>query len=214
MATKKKSTTKAAKNEAPKLDKWQKLNIFLIIVSLAGFIGWVWEFILMEIKGGFSHLYVNGGNFLPWMNLYAYGAIVILITCYRLRKKPWVVFLVGMISTGLLELFAGWAVYTVGNGMRYWDYSKSWIGVGHINGFVCPASVFVFGLAALFLIYVIMPRCIALVQRMPRKTLLILAASIFAIIMVDDIVNLTLKNLDQPTARDFYIDRGWVVFEE
>ena len=100
------------------------------------------------------------------------------------------------------------------NGERYWDYSKSWIGVGNINGFVCPASVIVFGLASMLLIYAVLPSCVFLVKRVPKKTLFIMAASVFSIIIIDDVVNLTLKNLNKPTAQDFYIEHGWVIYKE
>ena len=205
---------KPERAEEPKLDQWQWLGVVLLIISLAGFIGWVWEFILMEVEGGFQNLYVNGGNLLPWMNIYAYGAVIILLVCYRLRKHPWLVFLSGAISTGLLELFAGWLVYVMYNGARYWDYSTSWIGIGHINGFVCPASACVFGLGAVLLIYCLLPRCISLAQHMTRKKFLTLAIALFSIIIIDDAINLTLKNLDMPTAQDFYLNRGWVIFEK
>ncbi|MCR5832872.1 MAG: putative ABC transporter permease [Candidatus Saccharibacteria bacterium] len=200
--------------EEAHLDKWQRLGVILLVIVVAGFIGWTWEFILAEFKGGFRNFYVNGGNLLPWMNLYAYGAIVILLTTYRMRKHPWAVFLTGAISTGLLEWFAGWLVYTVGNGTRYWDYSDSAIGIGHINGFVCPASACVFGLGALLLVYCLLPHCIKLAQRMSRKKFLTIAIALFSIIIIDDLINLTLKNLDMPTAQDFYVNRGWVLLEK
>lgn len=200
--------------EEAKLDKSQQVGVLLLIVVVAGFIGWLWEFLLAEFKGGFQNLYVNGGNFLPWMNLYAYGAVVLLLTSYRLRKHPWAVFATGAIVTGLLEWLAGWLVYTMGNGTRYWDYSKSAIGIGHINGFVCPASACAFGIGALLLIYVLLPRCIALAKRMPKRSFLALAIVLFALIMIDDLTNLTLKNMNKPTAQDFYVTRGWILLEK
>jgi hypothetical protein len=66
-----------------KLKLYQKIGVLLLIVVLAGFVGWVWEFLLAEIEGGFQHLYIKGGNLLPWMNIYAYGAIIIIVTTYK-----------------------------------------------------------------------------------------------------------------------------------
>lgn len=193
-----------------KLQTYQKIGIMLLIVVVSGFVGWVWEFLLAEIEGGFSHLYIKGGNLLPWMNIYAYGAILIIVTTYKLRKYPFAVFLVSAITCGLLEWFAGWVVYTVGNGTRYWDYATSWVGIGNIDGFVCPASVTVFGLGALLLMYLVLPFCIKLSKTMSKRAFLTLSITLFTIIMVDDITNLTLKNLNLPTAQDFYKALGWV----
>lgn len=208
------SSKRQDKNIEPKpLEKWQWVGILLLVFTVSGIIGWVWEFILMQIFGG-PGLYVNGGNFLPWMNIYGYGALLILLTCYKLRNRPWFVFLVGALVTGLLELFAGWIVYTVGNGTRYWDYSTSIFGIGHINGFVCPISASVFGLGALLLLYVLMPILTKLSRRFTKRAFLALAISLFTIFIVDDIVNLTLKNLNLKTAQDFYLEHGWVMYEE
>jgi len=138
-----------------KLKTYQKIVVILLIVVLSGFVGWVWEFLLAEFEGGFQHLYIKGGNILPWMNIYAYGALLIMLVSHKLKKYPWAVFLVSAVACGLLEWFAGWLVYTVGNGTRYWDYSTGFWSFGNIDGFVCPASAIAFGLGALVLIYVL-----------------------------------------------------------
>ena len=192
-----------------KLRVWQKVGILLLVVVIAGFVGWVWEFMLQEISGGFRHLYIKGGNLLPWISLYAYGAILVILTTYWIRKYPWAVFVVSALVCGLLELFAGWVVYTVGNGTRYWNYSGKWWAIGNIDGFVCPASVCAFGLGALLLMYWVLPFCIGLAKRMSRRAFLTLTITLFALVMVDDVTNLTLKNLDLPTAMNLYESWGW-----
>ena len=193
-----------------KLKPYQLVGIFMLVWVISGFVGWVWEFALAEIEGGFRHLYIKGGNLLPWMNIYAYGAVVIIATSYKLRKYPWAVFVVSALACGLLELFAGWIVYIVGNGTRYWDYSDSWWGFGNINGFVCPASAMAFGLGALALMYWLLPLCIFWARIMTKRAFLTLAISLFTVVMVDDITNLTLKNLGLPTAHNLYLKMGWV----
>lgn len=192
-----------------KLERYQWLLILLLVIVLAGFVGWVWEFLLQEFAGGFRYLYIKGGNLLPWLNLYAYGAVLIMLVSYRLRRYPWAVFLTSAVACGLLELFAGWVVYTVGNGTRYWDYTNSWFGWGNINGFVCPASAVVFGIAALLLMYFLVPFCAWLAKKMTRRSFSTLVITLFVLVIVDDVVNLTLKNLGLPTAQNFYEWLGW-----
>lgn len=193
-----------------KLERYQKIGVFLLIVVLAGFVGWVWEFMLQEIGGGFKALYIKGGNFLPWINLYAYGAVAILIATYKLRKYPWAVFVVSALVCGALELFAGWAVYTLGDGTRYWDYTHAWFGWGNINGFVCPASAAVFGIGALLLVYSLVPFCVKVAQKMTKRAFLTFTITLFTLVIVDDVTNLTLKNLGLPTAMNFY---EWLGFK-
>ena len=193
-----------------KLATYQKVGIIFLIVVLTGFIGWVWEFLLAEIEGGFQHLYIKGGNLLPWMNIYAYGALLIMLVSYKLRKYPWAVFVASTIACDLLELVAGWLVYTIGNGTRYWDYRNSFWGFGNIDGFVCPASAIAFGLGALGLMYWLLPRVIFWARKLRRRTFLTLSITLFTVVMLDDITNLTLKNLGLPTAHNFYQALGWV----
>lgn len=192
-----------------RLDWHQKIGIFCLVVVISGFAGWVWEFLLQEISEGFREIYIKGGNLLPWINIYAYGAVLTIVLTYKLRKKPALVFVVAAIATGLLEWFAGWAVYTFGDGTRYWNYTGKWWAIGNIDGFVCPASAIAFGLGALVLIYVLLPFCIKLALEMKKKVFSTLSITLLVVVLVDDITNLTLKNLGLPTAMNLYEDLGF-----
>ena len=187
-----------------KLEKYQKVGVLLLVVVIAGFFGWVYEFIFYFFNGGMKGFYMVGGNLLPWINIYAIGAVLILVTTWRLKRWPWAVFVISMVVTGVLEFLAGWIVYTVGNGTRYWDYNVEILNFGNIGGFVCLRSVLFFGVSALILTYLIVPFCIRLAVRMNRRAFLILAVSLFTVVMIDEAVNLTLKNCGLMTAVDFY----------
>ncbi len=186
------------------LDKWQKMGILMLVVVIGGFFGWVYEVFFYFLDGGCKEFYMEGGNFLPWINIYAIGALLILTTTWRLRKYPWAVFLISVVTTGLLELTAGWLVYKIGNGTRYWDYNNEILNFGNIGGFVCLRSVLFFGMSALILDYLIVPFCISLAQKMSRRAFLILAITLFSLVMIDELGNLVCKNLNLPTAMDFY----------
>ncbi len=192
-----------------KLERYQKIGILFLIVVISGVFGWFWEFLLQESSGGFQTLYIKGGNLLPWINLYAIGAILIITLTYRLRRYPWAVFLVAAVACGLLELLAGWLAYTLFDGARYWNYSEQWWAFGNLYGFICPASVCAFGIGALILIYGLLPWCIKLSQKMSRRVFLIFAIVPFALVMTDEIVNLVLKTFELPTAMDLYESWGW-----
>lgn len=192
-----------------RLKPYQEIGIYVLVFIISGSLGWLWEFFLGFAFSGFRDICVTGGNLLPWISLYAYGGVIILALTNRLRRYPWLVFVISALATGLLELFAGWAVYTVGNGTRYWDYSEVWWGFGSIDGFVCPVSTIVFGLGGLLLMYVLFPFCTNLAIKMKKKSFLTLVITLFVVIILDDIINLTLKNLGLPTAMDFYSSLGW-----
>ena len=191
-----------------KLDAYQKWGVFFLVVVIAGFVGWVYEFLFYFLNGGCTEWYMQGGNLLPWINIYAIGAVAIVATTYKMRKNPLAVFLVSVVVTGLVELIGGWLVYTLGNGTRYWDYNTEILNFGNIGGFVCLRSVLVFGVSALLLVYVIVPFCMYLARVMSRRVFLILSVSLFSLVMVDEATNLILKNLGQPTAMDFWRGLG------
>ena len=194
------------KSEKSPLKTYQKVGVAMLIFVIAGVIGWLYEFILAWLENG--HIYMKGGNLLPWINIYAFGALLIIATTYKFIKKPWAVFLISALVTGVLEGLAGWLVYTIGNGTRYWNYDYGIWNIGSINGFVCLASVTAFGLSALLLMYVVLPFCVRLATRMNKRAFIILTTTLFTLIVLDEITNLTLKNLSQPTAMDFYESLG------
>lgn len=192
------------------LEKWQWLGILMLLVVFAGFFGWVYEFIFYYFDGGTGEFYMQGGNFLPWINIYAIGAVLIIATCWKIRRWPWAVFMLSILVTGVLEFVAGWLVYTIGNGTRYWDYNTEIWNFGNIGGFVCLRSVLVFGVSALMLMYLIVPCFIVLARRMSKRAFLTLAITLFTLVLVDEIYNLLAsKFLSWPNAMDFYRSMGW-----
>lgn len=187
-----------------KLQTYQKLGIIFLLVVISGFFGWVYEFIFYFFDGGMQEWYMQGGNFLPWINIYAIGGLLIFFTTYKFKKYPLAVFFIAFFATGILELVAGWLVYTIGNGTRYWDYNTEILNFGNIGGFVCLRSVLFFGISALFLMYVIVPFCVYLSQKLSRKAFLILTITLFSIVMADELYNLTAKTFHLYSAMDFY----------
>jgi len=196
--------------EKIKLECWQWVGIMMLLIVFAGFFGWLYEFIFYYFDGGTGEFYMQGGNFLPWINIYAIGAILIVLACWKIRKYPWAVFLLSMIIAGIVEFIGGWLVYTIGNGTRYWDYNTEILNFGNIEGFVCLRSVLIFGFSALFLMYVVLPVAIWLSRKLSKKAFLALAISLFTIVMVDEVYNLLAsKFFGWPDAMDFYKSLGW-----
>lgn len=192
------------------LEKWQWVGIMMLLVVFAGFFGWVYEYIFYYFDGGTGDFYMQGGNFLPWINIYAIGAVLIVVSCWKVRRYPWVVFLVSFAVTGLLEFVSGWLVYTIGGGTRYWDYNVEIWNFGNIGGFVCLRSVTVFGLSALFLMYVVVPFVLWLMRKMSKRAFMTLAITLFTLVMVDEVYNLLAsKFFDWPDAMEFYRSLGW-----
>lgn len=196
--------------EKIKLERWQWVGILMLSVVFAGFFGWIYEFIFYYFDAGTGEFYMQGGNFLPWINIYAIGLIPIILACYKIRKYPWAVFLLSILISGIVEFVGGWLVYVVGNGTRYWDYNVEILNFGNIGGFVCLRSVLIFGLSALFFMYLVLPLFILMAKRMTKRSFMTLTITLFTLVMVDEVYNLLAsKFFDWPDAMDFYRSLGW-----
>lgn len=176
-------------------DKKTMLGIFCMIIVIGGVFGFLYEYLFYFFNGGMKEFYYRGGNFLPWINIYATGSVMIYILSYKYRKNPLKVFLISVISTGLLEYFSGLGIYIIGDGLRYWDYNTEILNFGNINGFVCLRSVMFFGLSALLLMYVIVPFCFHVASKSNKKVFLIVTISICSIFLADEFYNLIFTKL-------------------
>lgn len=197
-------------NNNPKLDKRQLITIICLLIVITGITGWFYEFIFYFFNSGMKTFYMRGGNFLPWINIYAYGAFLIIFLTFKRRKNPLQVFLISAISTGILELLSGYILYDILGTTRCWDYNQEILNFGNIGGFVCLRSVTIFGLCGLLLIYGILPLLIKLVTKVNKKSLLIISIILCTIFLADDIYNLVLTELFKfPRASTIYKSIGF-----
>ena len=191
-------------------DKATLFGIACLIIVLAGIFGFVYEFIFYFFNSGMKHFYWRGGNFLPWINIYAIGSVFICLFTYKYRKKAWKVFLISTVLCGVLEYIAGWGMYEIGNGFRCWDYNSEIWNFGNINGFVCLRSVLFFGFSSLLLIYGMLPICFACAKKMNKRVFLTVTVTLCSIILLDEIYNLAIARIfDLPRASDVYKSIGF-----
>lgn len=73
-------------NKEYNFDKLTMFGIICLIIVISGIFGWIYEFIFYYFNSGMKTFYFRGGNFLPWINIYAIGAIFIFILNYRYKK--------------------------------------------------------------------------------------------------------------------------------
>ena len=193
-----------------KLDKKELTSFICLIVIICGFIGWGVEVLFYYIDSGFKIFYWRGGNFLPWINIYAWGALLMLTLAYKNREHPLQVFLVSIASAGLLELFSGYILYGVLGWTKSWDYSQEAFSGFTIGGYVSMRSLVGFGIGGLFLIYILVPLLVKLVTSKYTKQVFIISIVICCIIMIDEFYNLWFAYmLHTPRARDIYRPLGF-----
>lgn len=191
-------------------DKSTLLGIICLIIVISGVFGFLYEFVFYYFNSGMTEFYWRGSNFLPWINIYAIGAVFIFFLLYKKRKHPLLVFFASMLITGILEYIGGWMLYEFQDGLRCWDYNSEILNFGNINGFVCLRSVLFFGFSSLLLIYLIVPFCFYLAKKMNKKTFLIITIGLCSIFLFDELYNLIFARiLSLPRASDIYKSLGF-----
>lgn len=185
-----------------KLEKWQLISVTSLIIVISGMFGYYYEYIFYYFNDGyFSH---QGGNYLPWINIYAYGALMIILLTKKIKKNPLLVFLISVISTGILEYLTGFILYEIFD-VRYWNYNTEILNFGNISGYVCLRSVLFFGVSGLLLIYGIVPFCIYLSKKINKETFLAFSLVLCFFFLVDEFYNLIITEIfNLPDAINFY----------
>ena len=196
-------------NKDPKFDKSTMLGIYCLIIVISGVFGWIYEVIFYYFNSGMQQIYWRGSNFLPWINIYAIGAVLIMILTFKKRKKPLYVFGISVITTGIIEYIGGWILQNLMN-VKCWDYTQEILNFGNINGYVCIRSVLIFGIFSLLLMYVVLPICFHIAKKMKKKHFLILSYTICTIFLIDEIYNLVFTRIfSLPKASSIYKSLGF-----
>ncbi len=138
-----------------------QIFVWFIIYSV---VGWIWESTYCTIV---ERSWQNRGFLYgPACPIYGTGIVAIMIMWYLLTARgitpPWyVVFLVTMVGSAVLEYVTHWALEKLFHA-HWWDYSNMPL---NLNGRIClPASVF-FGLGGLFIIYVLYEPTVDIISR-------------------------------------------------
>ena len=157
------------------------IRMLPLIMIISGIFGFIYETIFYRIDLGY--FVKRGTTFGPWVPIYAFGGLFIILFSYKFKDKPLFVFLINMLVTGLLEYLTGFILLKYFN-IRLWDYNNEILNFLNINGFVCLRSVLFFGLSSLLLIYVIVP----FIDKIYNRKLEIISFCLFIILIIDMII--------------------------
>ncbi|MGN0325359.1 MAG: hypothetical protein ACI4DW_03535 [Lachnospiraceae bacterium] len=122
---------------------WQWFLFFFIYC----FLGWCWETAYVSIR---KRQFVNRGFMKgPFLPIYGFGALAILVAVIPVKSFPILVYLAGLISATLLELVTGIIMERLFR-VRYWDYSQQKF---NYKGYICLSSSIAWGAFSLAMIY-------------------------------------------------------------
>ena len=156
---------------------WQWIAFFIIYCL----IGWIGESLYVSwehrkwVNRGFLH-----GPFLP---IYGFGAVIILISTIPVRNNYFLIFLFGMLDATLLEYFTGWAMEQIFH-VKYWDYTYDFC---NLHGYICLGCSLTWGVCALLLTGLVHTPIEKLVLSLPAVPLMVIDI-IFAIYFIWDMI--------------------------
>ncbi len=154
------------------------LNYILIFITCA-FLGWIWEVLLTFIQHG--HFVNRGVLHGPWLPIYGFGGLIIIIFLRHFNENPFLVFMAAAISCGIMEYFTGWYLETFKH-MKWWDYSSLPF---NLHGRVCLMSITAFGLCGLLLTYVVSPIFFDIFNHVPMHAKMTFCVIIMTIFVSD-----------------------------
>lgn len=128
------------------------ITSILVCFFFMCFVGWIWEVSLSMISYG---RFVNRGVLHgPWIPIYGFGCVLILLLLKRFRMRPKVEFSMAVLLCGCIEYFTGLVLELTHNGQKWWDYTGYFL---NLDGRICAEGLLVFGVGGMAFVYVIAP---------------------------------------------------------
>ncbi len=157
---------------------WSLLAMFFIF----SFVGWVWEVSLHFIS---EHAFVNRGILQgPWLPIYGFGCLLILVLLRRFRSRPAVEFLCAVTLCGLVEYFTAYFMEITHDGHKWWDYSGYFL---NLHGRICGEGLLVFGIGGIAVVYFLAPLLDDLLRKLPVKVLAPVTLALLALFVSDQL---------------------------
>lgn len=158
-------------------------TIWSLILMFFAFsiVGWLWEVSLHIITDG---VFVNRGTMHgPWLPIYGYGGVYILVFLNRLRKNVFAEFLGAILLSGFVEYMTS-LYLEMTQGMRWWDYTGYFL---NLNGRICGEGLLVFGLGGLAIVYLLAPLLDSQFSKIKNRQAIALCLVLLAAFNIDGI---------------------------
>ena len=157
----------------------------LYLFFVYAFLGWVVEVAYHVITVG---KFINRGFLIgPYCPIYGFGMIFILYLLTPYMSNLFIVFLLSMAITTLIELVAGYLMEKFLH-KRWWDYSNMPF---NFKGYICLRFSIYWGLGALFVVEIIHPVVDAIYEYMPYIVTEIFVFIMAAMMLTDFIYTVT-----------------------
>lgn len=143
------------------------------------FFGWIWESLYISL---YERKWVNRGFLYgPFIPIYGFGAMIVLLVTSSVQDSIPMIFLTGMLSATVLEYGTGMVMERLFHA-RYWDYSRNRF---HLNGYICPVCSFGWGVFSVVQIKLLHPLFEKAVLEIPTAAASLISAILVTIFAID-----------------------------
>lgn len=158
--------------------------IFILYFAIYSILGWGCEVIycFLPAKHFINRGFLNG----PYCPVYGIGALIVLYLLEPYKTSPFLVFLLGIFLTSLLEYITSYILEKTFHA-HWWDYSKRKY---NIYGRVCLLNSTLFGILSLLIIYLVHPAVMKLILHIPENVLPLIVMGFECLFCIDLVVTL------------------------
>ncbi|WP_232044138.1 MULTISPECIES: putative ABC transporter permease [Fusobacterium] len=166
-----------------------ELRMYFFLFMLYSFIGWIYETILFTVEEG--HFINRGFNFGPYIPIYGFGAVIIMIVISqfidepdennKFSLRPLKIFMLILVLSTIAELIGSYIMeYTLG--LVLWDYTNEWM---NFQGRISPKTSFIFAAGGTAAYYTIQPLGKKIIDKVSVKGQKIFASILLAFFLID-----------------------------
>lgn len=152
---------------------------YFLYFFIYAIIGYICEVMYCAILSG--HLANRGFLHGPYLPIYGFGALLVVIPLMYFTTHPILVFFIAMVLTSTLEYLTSFLLEKIFK-TKLWDYSKNF---ANIHGRVCLLNSTLFGIMGLAASYWLHPALVRGVSHIPDSVLHPLGSMLLFVIAID-----------------------------
>ena len=174
--------------------KYSLMILFLLFI-LYSFIGWSLEVVQELIL---KKKFINRGFLIgPYCPIYGIGAVTMIISLSKYYDDVWTLFIMCIVLFSILEYTTSYIMEKLFKA-RWWDYSKFRF---NINGRICLETTIPFGLGGIFIMYILNPMLLHILNSLPHILLILFTIVIGLLFVLDICISINVISNFKKTAK-------------
>ena len=174
---------------------WEgRLALLLAVMVGSAVAGWLYEMGFYYLDSGGTWV-ARGHGLGPWLPIYGFGGLGMLLACWRVRNRPLLTFALSGLVAAVLEYGTGYVLYTFFDGLRLWDYNTEIWNWGNVDGYICARSILLFAVAGVALMRWVAPTLARAIRGLGERRALALSGAVAAVYAADIVFGYLIRGL-------------------